>query len=122
MLLRDSVERWVPLAATDLSSHIPERTVIPLCLASVRQLLATYAQIAQQLAEEPDDECLEQSPDDEPASQPDPSTNQRVRTVTAGSDLGAVEPRPTPQVVSDSRTRVPAPELSADAASKGDTT
>lgn len=86
----DSLERSIPLSATDRSLDPPEVFEASINLASVRQLLKKYTQITSQSAEDVEDGRNQQNALDTFESDP-PNHNWRAGADGSGEDLGCVD-------------------------------
>jgi hypothetical protein len=105
ILLRDSVERNVPVEATDLVPQVPERINSPVCLASIRQLQATYAKIKRQLLEERPENEQRQSADQDMLAGKHMASNG---IDSSQSIMGTNESSPTGNTVSGDSDDLPA--------------
>jgi hypothetical protein len=109
-VLHEPLMHYVPLAATDRALEPPLPYPLPLSVASVHQLLASYARIAYQPAEDTEDDTAQDH-----ADQPHPiNAPGSPGTSPSQPDLGAVNTRSTTARVSGPGTRMPEHDQTVD--------
>jgi hypothetical protein len=113
---RDSGRQYVPLAATDRSPEPLAIFPLPLSISAIQQLLAVYARIEQQVAEDTDSERYQEAArhsrgrDDSSGGREDTSNPDPTR-----SSVEAIGTRTTGGGIQSSRDGVPESDQHGDA-------